>query len=262
MKHQPFHSLRQALTLVFTLALARAGVAAPPPPLAFFADPQMSQAQLAPDGMHVAFLLGSPKTHRQLGVLDLRTMKPEVVASFKEQDVTEFHWVNDRRLAFRLDYHSVGPGLADSGPGLHGVDVDGARYRSLGRWDTQWVARADGENVFVTRAQEQSRQKVDYFIFHRLNTVTGRADEVELPLHTVDAVADNHGEFRAVLTASEGRQAMLLRQADGSWKSVAEFDALGKSAIRPLWIGPDDTLYVQAAAGDKSAVYAFDPATG
>lgn len=183
MKHQPFHFLRFALALVLTLTLGRAGAAPPPPPPeAFFADPQMSQARLSPDGLHVAFLVGSPKNHRQLGVLDLQTMKPQIVASFKEQDVTELHWVNDQRLVFSLDFHNTGPGRADIGPGLFAVDADGGRFRSLVEtslsfihqpdvgppplhWATRWNARAPGDEVIVARPGEQSRQKVDFFVF-------------------------------------------------------------------------------------------------
>ncbi len=272
---------RWAGAAALALAATAVAVAAPPAAEAFFQNPVFSNATLSPDGRRVAFLVGAAKARTRLGVLDLETMKPQVVAAFADSDIRQAHWVNDQRLVFDLESPLSGPGLVANGPGLFAVNADGSDWRELVElrrsfinaplavpllpWDTTLAeapGRAQGDDVFVARAQEASQQKVDYIVIHRLNTRTGRATELEVPLHTVAWALDIRGEVRAVLTAAGPRRAMHLRQADGRWKQLAEFDALGGDGMVPLWVGPDDTVYVQAAVGDKAAVFALDPATG
>jgi dipeptidyl aminopeptidase/acylaminoacyl peptidase len=256
--------------------------AAPPPVEAFFQKPLFSSATLSPDGHRVAFLVGSATARTRLAVLDLDTMKPQVLASYDESDVRRVWWVNDQRLVFDLETPLTGLGRIDAGPGLYGVDADGSDYRGLIEirpsfvkappsgipllpWNTGITdvpGRATGDDIFVARAQEVSREKIDYFLIQRLNTRNGRATELEVPLHTIRWALDTRGEVRAVLTAVGTRRAMHLRQADGSWKQLAEFEDLGSDGMVPLWVGPDDTLYVSAPAGDKAAVFVLDAATG
>ena len=46
-----------------------------PPPEAFFERPQMSAAEISPDGRHLAVRLGSKEFRERLAVVDLKTMK-------------------------------------------------------------------------------------------------------------------------------------------------------------------------------------------
>ena len=82
---------------------AVSALAAPPPAEAFFERPVFSSARHSPDGRSVAMLAGAKGARMQLAVLDLQTLKPDVVAAFGNDDVGSFEWVNDSRLVFDLD---------------------------------------------------------------------------------------------------------------------------------------------------------------
>jgi dipeptidyl aminopeptidase/acylaminoacyl peptidase len=273
---------------VFLLAIAAACAlhAAPPPVAAYFQEPVFRSAALSPDGRRVAFLSGAAGQRTRLAVLDLETMQPRIVASFSARDIEQAHWVNDQRLVFHLKTVLSGPNLLNEGPGLFAVNADGTGFRALVetaasfmqappdgvpllRWNT-WLAqvpgRATGNDVLVGRAQEVSRQKVDHVLLQRLNTATGKTTELEAPPHTVGWALDHRGELRVAVTSSAGRRGVHLRQGDGSWKQVAEGDALDGLPMTPLWVAPDDTVWVSAPGGDKqrdkATVTTLDPATG
>jgi dipeptidyl aminopeptidase/acylaminoacyl peptidase len=278
--------MKYLVTLCLAIAAACSVRAAPPPASAFFQAPTFRSAALSPDGSKVAFLSGAAGQRTRLAVLDLETMQPRIVASFEARDVAQAHWVNDQRLVFHLKTALAGANLLEDGPGLFAVNADGTGFRALVetrpsfvqappegvpllRWNT-WLAdvpgRATGNDVVVGRAQEDNRQRVGYILLQRLNTATGKATELDLPLHTVGWAPDHRGELRAAITSSAGRRGVHLRQGDGSWKQVAEGDALDGLPMTPLWVAPDDTVWVSAAGGDKqrdkAVVTTLDPATG
>jgi dipeptidyl aminopeptidase/acylaminoacyl peptidase len=53
-----------------------------------------------------------------------------------------------------------------------------------------------------------------------------------------------------------------VRQADGDWKTVAEYGWFTPKVITPRFIDRDRTLYVEALNGDKVAVFTMDKASG
>jgi hypothetical protein len=115
------------------VVFAGAALAQPKLPAAelFFHEPATSGAQLSPDGRYVAMKVAAKGHHARLAVLDLQTMKPDVVASFSETAVGQFRWVNDKRLVFNIENELVGPDMARHGPGLFAVDADGGQFRQL-----------------------------------------------------------------------------------------------------------------------------------
>ena len=274
--------LSRGLALLLAIASNAAVHAAPPPVQAFFERPVFSSAKLAPDGRSVAMLVGAKGARTQLAVLDLQTRKPDVVAAFGNDDVGSFEWVNDKRLVFDLDVQLTGPGRIDAGPGLFAVNRDGSNFRPLVEtiqafvkapssgppllpWRSSLLkagGKGQSDEVFVVAPGEVSREKIDYFELRRLNTATGRAVEVDTPLHAFDWVFDAAGELRAVATRKDNRVAVRLRDAAGGWKQIAEYESLSARWIRPRFVGPDGTLYVEAPHGDKAAVFAFDTASG
>ena len=281
MMRRPFsHSL--ALALVLAIASNAAALAAPPPPQAFFERPVFSSAKLSPDGRSVAMLVGAKGVRTRLAVLDLQTLKPDIVAAFTNDDVRSFEWVNDKRLVFDLDVQLTGPGRIESAPGLYAVNSDGGNYRVLAEtvnsfikiptdgppllpWRTSLLragGKALGDTVFVIAPEEVSKDKVDYFKLQRLNTVTGRAVEVDAPLHSFGWVLDAAGELRAVVTRKDNLVAVQLRDASGGWRKIAEFESLAAHWIAPRFVGPDGSLYVEAPHGDKAAVFRLDAANG
>ncbi len=268
------------LLLVLHLAWAAAAEAAPPPLSAYFQEPVLSQAQLSPDGRHVAMLSTTENGRRSLVVVNLETLKPKVVGGSSDRDVAELHWVNDRRLVYRLRWRLTAKDRSDGGPGLFGVDVDGENYRQL---IESWWARYTtppmgvpplngrhfllsapghslGDDVYVAIAGEASRQKIDYFEVKRLNTRTGRTVDLELPLHSEHWLFGRDAEPLAALSTQAGVAAWHVRQTDGRWLAGESFDALdGGSTLQ--FQAPDGTVYGLAGHKGYDAVFAFDSGT-
>ena len=275
--------LLAALTgLLWLAALPALAQRSPPPAELFFQEPAVSGAQLSPDGRHVAMRVAAKGQPARLAVLNLQTQKPEVVASFANIAVGRFRWVNDRRLVFSLQQELTGPNLAEHGPGLFAVDADGSNFRQLVETYLSFVKPPDrivpllswrhrllrsqvprqDDDVFVTAAEEVNKQRVGYHVLRRLNTRTGRATEVDAPPNAVDWTLDARGELRLVLTR-EGKDLAVHRRADdGRWQALSRFELYGADGWSPELIGPDGTLWVTAAHGDKAALFSADPATG
>lgn len=249
----------------------------------FFQRPAFSGASLAPNGQLLAFRLAAKGGRAELAVLDLRTMKPSVVGSFKDADVGHFRWVNDHRLVFDLRTELTGVGRVQTGHGLFAVNHDGSGFRQLVEtqrtfvkapdsgvellpWNTYLLdalGPQDSDHVLVLRPQEQSATRLDHIRLQQLNTVTGRVQEIDAPLHAFQWVLDTKGELRAVVTHERDRAALQVRSASGDWKKLTEFDRFVGQGIDPRFIAPDGRLYVQArSGGDKVAVYALDTETG
>ena len=266
------------------VVFAAAASAQPKLPAAehFFQEPATSGAQLSPDGRYVAMKVAAKGQHARLAVLDLQTMKPDVVASFSETAVGQFRWVNDKRLVLTIENELVGPNMARHGPGLFAVDADGGNFRQLVETYLSVVKVADtgtpllpwrnhllrsqaprnDDDVFVIEPGEVSKEKVDYFVLRRLNTRTGRATEVDAPLHAVDWTLDVQGELRLVLTREGKDLAVHWRDDANRWKKLTSFEMYAPGGWTPRFITPDGALWAVASQGDKDAVFRVDPATG
>lgn len=271
------------LALCAGLALAaQVAQAAPPPVEAFFRDPVFSGAELSPDGRHVAMRVSSKGTRLQLAVLDLETLKPRAVAGDAERDLGRFHWVNDQRLVYSYRVKLTGHGYTDEGPGLFAVSTQGDQNRvlvgtvlnfvtaggiesltlSAHHWLLQAPGHGMGDDVYVALTGEASSRKVDYIDVKRLNTRTGRAKDVELPLHASSWVFGQDGEPLAVRSSQDGQNAWHIRQTDGRWLRGEDFDPVLSGGYQPLYQAPDGTLYGSAGANGFAAVYVFDRTTG
>jgi dienelactone hydrolase len=257
-------------------------VAAAPPAESFFSEPLFSDATLSPDGNKVAMLVGAKGARMRLAVVDLTTMKAEAVTAFDDHDVRSVRWINDKRVLFDQQPELKGPGRIDVGTGLFAVNIDRSGSRILmsstrsfytngdkqesslrgGSFVVSVPALASAEHIFVARPQEVSRQKIDYFELQRVNTVTGKVNDVDAPLHATHWLLDRTGELRAVMTHSNDTTATLLRQSDGSWKTISQFKGLVGAGLVPRWVGSDGTVYVQAGHNGKSAIFVLDSATG
>ena len=263
-------------------AAGPSGAAALPAAEVFFQEPTFQQALLSPDGRKVAMLIGAKDKRRRLAVLDLDTLKPAVAADFDGRDVRWHRWVNDQRLVFSLEWEVDTRGRAENGPGLFAVNADGSDYRALMATQRSWVNAPDagvpllrgnsfvvnvpghglGNDIYVGRAGEVSREKVDYIDVQRLNTRTGRVVDVDVPMHARNWVFGQDGQPLAVRSVKAGLHAWHLRQPDGRWQKGAEFDPVLQSGTALQWQGPDGSLYGVAGHGGMDAVFRFDPVTG
>ena len=246
-----------------------------PPIEHFFQNEQFASPKLSPDGQRLAFLIAAKGGRARLGVLDLKTMQSRVAISYTAADVARFDWVNDQRLIFTQDAEELGPGL-------YGVNHDGSGYRPLVKAnhsffkdpletrellpsDTRLLGgttQQNGDEVHVVTPQQNNKQRgVAFITLRRLNTVSGRSDEIDTPLHSFAWLMDRQGELRMVVTIDGDVGAVRLREADGTWASVIDFKARdpASSHPRPLYFSPDGQLYVSAPAhGDKAGIYTYD----
>ncbi len=267
------------LGLALLLPVARA---APPSAELLFAPPALGGALLSPDGRHVAMLVRNAGERTRLAVLDLQTMKPRSVAGFDDQDLAGMSWINDQRLLFWAQVELTGLGRTNIGHGLYAVNADGSGFRQLiqaeGRafvrssndavllpWYTQVFhvpEQGDSNEIVIGWPEEANRERVGYYRLRRLNTVNGRTADLDIPLHAAAFAFDGRGELRWVVLEQQGRGAVQLRQADGSWKEVGRYDRVAGADLLPGGIGPDGTLYVRAGHEGRTALFALDPANG
>lgn len=271
-----YHALCLASVCLPHWAAAQTAPSAPTPSPrlsaeAFFQQPLFSNAVLSPDGQKVAFKLREPQTSAKLVVLDLATQKPTVVASFEQESVGTFAWVNEQRLVFNLAAWLKPAGQRDINPGLFAVDANGERYKqlaqSIGSWvknsdntelQPQWTqllrtsSRQTGDDIWIT-VTEAYDQKVgaDYRRVRKLNTVTGRWSEVDAPQHAAHWVFDTQDELRAASENRNGQLKMWLREPGQAWKTVATLDSL-KHTLYPAHMDAQGTLYVNSDQGQNT----------
>jgi dienelactone hydrolase len=273
----------QRLAAAAALFMASLTVAAAPAPLeAFFDDPVLSGAALSPDGRLVAMRVASKNAKARLVVLDLQTFKPTPVAGFDDAPIGRFQWVNSQRLVFDTIPQLLGPNIVEFGPGLFAVNADGSRFRQLVKtsvpfavigsvndtllpWPTQLLqpgTRREGDHVFVVLPGEASRERLGYFKLQWLNTVSGRAEELEMPLHAQQWILDADDKLRAVTTRQQDQLALQFREADKPWAELRSFSLFSPRAVTPRYIAPDGQLYVEAQHQGRSALFLMDRSTG
>jgi dipeptidyl aminopeptidase/acylaminoacyl peptidase len=251
----------------------------------FFQNEGFSGALLSPDARHLAVRVGGEGKRDRLGVFDLESFAVKVVASFSDADVGDFEWVSNDRLIFNSRDKGLGEGELNSAPGLFAVDRDGRRFQKLANrggeqfvrdeftkallpWHTYLMHQRGAQDsvwVYVISPAFTVPGEASFVDLLRLNTVTGRNEQVKGPPHTRNWMLDNKGEPRIVSTVDGGTESIWYRDpATSEWRKLVEFVLYksGKGAFTPLGFGPDGTLYVTTDAdGDKRRVHRFDFAT-
>jgi dipeptidyl aminopeptidase/acylaminoacyl peptidase len=253
---------------------------APPPIEHFFKDVAFSNPVLSPNGKLIAFLVGGAQSqkHKRLAVLDLETLKPQVIASFNEAGISHFEWVNDKRLVFTLATELTGPGRVDFGSGLFAVDVDGGKFRQLVEttrsflksgddqellpWNNflhSSIGLMDTDDVLIESPGEISKDKIDYRTLKRLNTRTGRVNEFDAPVHSSDWLLDSKGKLRAVQTHEKDKVTVQYLDGNDQWKKLTEYDTFSSKGFSLEHLDQDGKLYVTASAGkNTTALYTYD----
>lgn len=229
-------------------------------------------------------LVASKGGRAKLAVLDLQTMQPSAVAAFDDSDIASVAWVNSQRLVFSVtDLQSAAGELekARQGQGLFAVNRDGSAFKEL--VERSWhflkngdagrlalspntfflgpIGTQDSDDVLVSEphAYDKRGRAWDYVALQRLNTRTGRASEIDVPMHSQRWLFDVNGVPRIAVTHHDDRQGVhYFDTTQNKWRQLTEFDPINETGIEPLWLDADGSLFVRAKNRDKAAVYRYD----
>ncbi len=272
-------SLRWVNVLLFGILMLAIQVNAAPPAIeSFFKNPAFNDAVMSPNGRFVALRYANGDRRLSLVVLNLETMQPKTVASFEDDDIAMFHWINDERLIFNLADLRSAKADKKMAPGLYAVNRDGSAYKQLVErqpqfikttlsddllpWNTFYlnvIGKRDTDEVWVQLVEGYGKSVNTFSRVQRLNTRTGRVAEIDTPTYSNSWLFDQTGTLRIVETL-EGTQ-VAVRYNDpvtGKWKKLLEFPLLFPE-LEVSAIGPDNTLYVVSHHGrDKAALYRYD----
>ncbi len=255
-----------------------------PPVADFVRKPQLQDATVSPDNQHVAFLVPAEGGRTAVAVMPLAEPgKLQVVAQFRDADITSVSWVNSRRLVYEA--FETGVTVRPEGAGTFAIDLDGGRQRQLITWveSTEqigtrfragqgrlltygwylWSALpGEGDEVLVYRTQRVDMGDVGVRQVARLNTVTGEAVTLNSkePPFASSWLLDPRGEPRVLTTQRDGRQAIYLREpGKEDWKQLEDHPLASDAAFRPLYLEADGQLIVASRAGrDTDALYTYD----
>jgi len=163
--------------------------------------------------------------------------------------------------------------------GLYGVNTDGTHLRLLvdqryvwvrhGEdsvalpWNTRLLRPVDqrSEDVYVLKYDRYDSKEVTHSQLQVLDTLRGKARDVDAPLHAVQWVFDRKGELRVVATDEGERSRVLTRDiATNQWEVAGEWATYGSAErFSPSFIDADDTLYVESDKGSNTlAVWRYD----
>ncbi|MDQ2820856.1 MAG: prolyl oligopeptidase family serine peptidase [Pseudomonadota bacterium] len=256
-----------------------------PPVEAFFEHPSFRGAALSPNGRYLTALSGAKDKRDFLVVIDLRTMKPTVVAAYNDSDVDQFRWVNNDRLVYQVADNTVGQGDTRYYPGLFAVDKDGgrpiqlvdryvtpaSRAESIGRtllrgnhFLHNQLGPQDSDNVYVTNPVFVKGELL-YSNLLRVNTVTGQSVAMPRPYEIKRWVMDSKGEPRLGYTSGKGMTTVYYRDvATNAWRTLATYNTYTDNVnpITPVAFDNSGVLYVEAHGGkDTKSLYTFNFAT-
>ena len=276
--------------LALLLAFCAPAQAASPPPIEdFFANPVLGEAKLSPSARYLAAISGAAGRRDYLVVIDLETKSAKLVAGYKDIDIQDVDWVNDKRLVFNLTDSQVGFDEQDAA-GLYAVDRDGANLRQLADrraeravgvagtrikstvlpWHTFMLHQRgaqDSDFIYVRRYEfDQNLYQLQAVDLLKLNTVTGASQTVERPARVTGWMLDHQGEPRLSWRSDKGTTTLYYRDpANAQWRILASYGTYrgGPGEYTPVGFGSDGTLYAKANNGqDTSALYTVDLASG
>lgn len=258
--------------LICATGAPAASAAAPVPIESFFRKPAIAEAAISPSGRLVAVVAANKSEVEQLVVLDAQTLKPLATIGWKYQDVSNVHWVSERRLVYRLgdlcrvdcasDYSQ------EAGtPGMYAVDADGSDPRQLtGYGYVQSFPDREGDDIvaFSGGSLVRTRWSVTrYLKAFVLDTRTGEALQKETSRHPLDILVDKHGEPRFIFTKRDDTHGAVeyRPKPQAPWESLAEFDLVtGEGELDVVGFSEPRTAYVVARPhGAKfGALYEYD----
>jgi dipeptidyl aminopeptidase/acylaminoacyl peptidase len=245
----------------------------------FFRPPMLAYPALSPSGRYLAGAVTIEGKRAQLVVLDLENLgQLKHVADFQDADIYSYQWVNDERIVFDVSDRESGAGRPLA-PGLWAVNRDGSNYRQListfrnvsrarmlpWEWRLHSVLSDGSNEVLVQGFVFNNAREVIGTKLARLDTMTGMSRSLGegAPSNVTRWLVDRQGRPTVVTTLQEGRfRAFVKADADATWETWQDADALLGNYVFPYWIGFDRQLLVLARRVDDTwALHAVDTKT-
>ena len=263
-----FASSLRAVMVGLALAVGSAAQGQPRAPVpieAFFQNPSLNEPAISPTGRQFLVLERLPGRRQELLLVDSLTLDGRALVALTDSDVDEAHWVNDRRLVYRLADLSVG--LREDKTrriGLVATDVDGKdirRIMGVGFFSATRNRDTDANGVLAPKTDRFYDFDGTFaltFLNSRKNwrVTTDESDKwwgAKLWLLGPTDVAEvaaglNDGRvFVVAWNRGEKKWRSILKELDGG---------------QPVAIAPDHALLVRYWGKDdkrdKSALYRFD----
>jgi dipeptidyl aminopeptidase/acylaminoacyl peptidase len=253
--------VRIAFALLFSLIPGAAWGAEPIAIETLFRMPEVDHVRVAPDGAHLAAIVPL-NGRRNLAVVDLDTMQPQVITKYDAADVVDFRWIDNHRLM--LD---VGDAADASGQPFYtafgALDLDGKDERRL-----KFPSAAIIHNFPDGQVLHLGRQGSSSGVF-KADTRTGAETLVtyENPGSVAVWVADMKGDVRAAVNydAKRGSTGFYWRATgDGPWKELARYPGYPGESMVPIVFDADNRHLIVASSVDneRAAIYRYDPEAG
>lgn len=247
----------------------------------FFANPDIVEVKLSPDGKHLGMLVAS-KQRVQLVVLELVNNKLKQLAAYANADIASFYWVNNQRLVYSTNDNQSTAQESKYWHGLFAVNSDGSERRTLVNPEYQEesttgtiikskVLRADtyfhdvdrsnlSDDIYVMQPQWSAVYDLKAVQLLRLNTKSGATSTFNRPGDTKEWLIDHAGVPRLNVTNHAGMTAIYyLDPASEQWRKLSEFKDFIEQGFTPHDFGPDGSLYVTSnAGGDTKALFKYD----
>lgn len=249
----------------------------------FFSNATYGSPRLSPDGQRLAVL--TPVNGRlALGVLDVATLKPKIVASNDEWDIVNPIWVNNKRLIFQVSNNKVTQ-AENAGGGLFAINADGTGSRTLSytvelaqragqmRYRPySFMGRVGGDSDEIYVAHDERNAEADENSFggtdvYRMDTRNGHTKMLTFnsPGRVTDWVMDNAGQVRVGVSVSNDTASKQLKaytyyreNNEAPWTKIAE--SAYDEGYQPLAFDADNkTLYVTGRVkADTTGLYTWD----
>lgn len=273
--------LGHACLISLSLNLSYAMAAELPKLETFFANPDIAEVKLSPDGKSLGMLVAS-KQRVQLVVMDLASNKLKQLAAYTNADIDSFHWVNNQRLVYSTNDNQSTAQDSRFWHGLFAVNSDGSERRTLVNPEYQEesttgtiiksrVLRADtyfhevdrsnlSDDIYVLQPQWSAAYDLKAVQLLRLNTKNGLTTTFNRPGDTKEWLIDYAGMPRLNVTNQEGITAIhYLDPTTQQWRKLSQFKDFIDQGFTPFDFGPDGALYVTSnAGGDTKALFKYN----
>ncbi len=206
------------------------------------------------------------KGRDNLVIVDLEKKTRNIITSFERDDVIDFRWVNNDRIALRVADARDALGRVTF-RGTFAIDVDGSNLRDLSKLRDLTPLRTipgDTAGEILVTMRERSRRTADVY---KLNTKTGRFQLItfEAPGEVDRWVLDWTDVPRVAFTTDTDTTVTTVwyrESADAKWSELFKNPPdSAQDSINPIGFDADNkTLIVSSNVGrDKYAIYKYDP---